>query len=164
MKYLFSVISSMIVMLCVRGVLQYIKNKNTSVADDSEVKANPVMLWIGIGGGVFFAIFALVSAFASEEIWVTIGFMAFALLGVVLCICFFNVRIKFDEKGFVYKTFFGNEYTYDYEDVVSFKDGNNVGADNIIICLNNGKKIKLDYTFQNREAFLEAVKKGSKKI
>jgi hypothetical protein len=47
----------------------------------------------------------------------------FSLLGFVLVIAYINCRIDILDNTFIYHTFFGKKYEFEYTDIVNFRQG-----------------------------------------
>ena len=79
-------------------------------------------LVFGIITFTVFLIPALITFFANEPIGVSIVFLLFSLLGVCLIIAYVNCRIKYNQRWFIYKNFFGVKRKYFYDQITAIKE------------------------------------------
>ncbi len=77
---------------------------------------------LGIIISVIILIPAIFSIYNGEPMWVIAIWFVFSSLGVILIIQFVNLRIFYDEDGFVYKNFFGFKRKYTYDQISGIKD------------------------------------------
>ncbi len=109
-----------LVAAAVSGVLGILSCPRT--AKKGEVRLSRFLMVLGIAAAAFFLVPAIITLFSGEQLWVSLLFLGFALLGGVLIIAFINCRISYDEEGFVAKKFFGTNIKATYEQVGGIKE------------------------------------------
>lgn len=112
--------------------------------------------YIGSICGLLFLIPSVICAFEKDnDVYVSIGFLAFAVLGAVLVIAYMNTKITYDDTTFTYRDFFGRTSRYDYADITSL----DVNTMDVTIRVGK-KKISVEMISIGFEDFLSKVNKG----
>lgn len=92
-------------------------------AEKGKVHLPKFFIILGATGFIAFLIPVFITIFLAEPIWVPIVFLIFSLIGAIFIIAFLNCRISYNEKGFVYKNFFGIKKFFSYDQVTAIKEG-----------------------------------------
>ena len=114
--------------------------------------AKKILGWIAVG----FLAFAVVIGFWAGSIWAfcfTAGiFSIFVLPGILIAR---NCWITWDEAGFTVSGFWGRRHWYPYEEITgTYQLGTTMGLQT-----QDGKWVKLDPSYCNREAFFAAIRR-----
>ena len=120
MKYLIRALGFLIVPIIVNAVLKYISTPKKS--EKGKVYLPKFYALLGIIASAVFLIPTLITAFTNESVWLSLGFLAFSLLGAVLIIAFINCRVEYDENGFTHRNFLGIKRTFTYDDVTHIRE------------------------------------------
>lgn len=92
-------------------------------AEKGKVHLPKFFMILGSIGFIAFLIPVFITIFLAEPIWVPIVFLIISLIGAIFIIAFLNCRISYDEKGFIYKNFFGIKKFFTYDQVTAIKEG-----------------------------------------
>ncbi len=112
--------------------------------------------YIGSMCGLFFLIPSVICALEKDsDVYLSLGFLAFATLGAVLVIAYMNTRIIYDDTTFTYKDFFGRISRYDYADITSL----DVNLQDVTIRVGK-KRISVEMTSVGFSDFLSKANKG----
>ncbi len=122
MKYLISGLGLLFTALMVRGMLAFLHRPRK--AERGKVALPGFFAVLGLICALPFVAAAVYTALTDQPIWISIGFLAFSLLGLTLVVAYINCRITYDEDGFTHKSFFGIKRRYRYEDIRCVKYGN----------------------------------------
>jgi hypothetical protein len=79
--------------------------------------------YIGSICGLLFLIPSVICAFETDnDVYASIGFLAFAFLSVILVINYMSTKITYDDYTFTYTDFFGRSSLYDYSEITSMDE------------------------------------------
>ena len=122
MKYAIIYMLSMLpIPFIVNAALTYLLQPKK--AEKGKVHLPKFFIILGAIGFIAFLIPVFITIFLAEPIWVPIVFLIFSLIGAIFIIAFLNCRISYDEKGFIYKNFFGMKKFFTYDQVTAIKEG-----------------------------------------
>lgn len=155
MKYVISLIFSLIGGAIIGGISALLRKPKD---DESNIVVLPkLLLVIGLIFSAVFLIIALIVLF-SDEIFLSLFFVLFSLIGVFLIIGYINCRIVFNKDDFTYKTFFGIKRTIQYKDLTS------ISGNKRDVKLYAGKRIiRIDESASNKDKFISYAKLQYKK-
>ena len=112
--------------------------------------------YIGSICGLLFLIPAVICAFkTNDEVYASIGFLAFDLLALVLVLAYMSSRITYDEYTFTYTDILGRNFRYDYSEIESL-DENSMD----VVLRVGKKKISVDMMSRGFADFLRTANKG----
>jgi len=120
MKYIIHGLTFLLIAIVVNGALSYLRQPKE--AEKGTVYLPKFFAILGTVTSAILIIFAIISVFTDEPIWVPILFLLFSLLGVTLVVAFVNCRISYDEEGFVAKNLFGIKRKFKYDQVTAIKE------------------------------------------
>lgn len=123
MEYIARFFTIALIPIIVGGVLAFLRRPKKLL--DGEVFLPTSVFVLGVIAAALFTIVAAFLAFVSGEVAVSIVFLLFSLLGIILMVACINCRIKYNEDGFVSKSFFGVETHYTYDELTSIREGVN---------------------------------------
>ena len=152
MHTIIPVISSFWAIIIVPWLLNSLKNSKKH--KQRQVVYSILFPVIGAADFVFFLAMAVLSSLNQEEIWISLCFIGFALLGNVLILAYVNCRIAYDEGGFTVKGFFGTTRRYSYQDITRiYRTSSDVKL------YTNGRKITVDLYASGATVFIKFVTK-----
>ena len=122
MKYTIIYMLSMLpIPIIVNAALTYLLQPKK--AEKGKVHLPKFFMILGAISSIAFLIPVFITIFLAEPIWVPIVFLIVSLIGAIFIIAFFNCRISYDEKGFIYKNFFGIKRNFTYDQITAIKEG-----------------------------------------
>lgn len=112
--------------------------------------------YIGNVCGLLFLIPSVICAFQTDnDVYASICFLAFALLGVILVIAYMSTKITYDDYTFTYTDFWGRSFCYNYSEISS------IDENRMDVVLRVGKKkISVDMMSRGFADFLRTANKG----
>lgn len=125
--------------------------------DSGRVEQVSTLKWL-FRIGLFLGIaFGALATFAGREPFIGLFFVLFfGGLTVPCLISYHTCWIAYDEDGFTRSNFFGRKCRYRYQDVTGLGEE----ASNVVIKLKDGKEILLNYSWKNRDVFVEKIKQS----
>lgn len=120
MEYIIRALTFALIPIIVNGVFAFLRKPKE--AEKGKVHLPKFFAILGTITSTLFLVPAIITAFSDEDIWVSVLFLVFSLLGVTLIIAFVNCRISYDEDGFVAKTFVGIKRRVSYDQVTAIKE------------------------------------------
>ena len=143
--------------LCVRCAAEAYRREQ---ADRRAVYMPRFVAWIGaIGAGLFISV-AWAAAIQDDSVGLTVGFGAFASLGMLLMFSWSSRQIVYDAVGFVWRDFFGRKRSFRYGDVTACK----LERQLTMIVYVAGKKVFFPLSETNGVDFLLAINAEYKKL
>ena len=121
MAYVIRALGFLLIPVIVSGVITVLRQPKK--AKKGKVYLPALLAIIGIIGCTGFLIPTLITAFTEETPWISLGFLAFSLLGASLIVAVVNCRVSYDQDGFVAKNFWGIKRKYTYDQVTAIKEG-----------------------------------------
>ncbi len=148
------IISAILGLFFIYGFIYTVKQPSSY--ETGTVRLSKIPAFIGLVCGMLFLIPSVICAFEKDnDVYASIGFLAFALLAAVLVIAYINTRITYDDTSFTYRGFFGKESRYDYFEINSL----DVNVQDVTIRVGK-KKISVDFLSYNYADFLAKANKG----
>ena len=112
--------------------------------------------YLGNVCGLLFLIPSVICAFQTDnDVYASIGFLAFSLLSAILVIAYMSTKITYDDYSFTYTDFFGRSFRYDYSEISSM-DENRMD----VVLRVGKKKISVDMMSRGFADFLRTANRG----
>lgn len=120
MEHIIRILTFALIPIIVNGVFVFLRQPKA--AEKGKVHLPKFFAVVGAITSSVFLVFAMITAFSDEDLWVTICFLVFALLGATFIIAFMNCRISYNDDEFVAKTFFGIKRKGAYDQVTAIME------------------------------------------
>lgn len=141
-------------------ILNKTVEEGKEVTNNGRVEQNPTLKPLFYGALVLGIVSFVLAAYADQLIAGVALFVLFGSLSIPVLISYKTCWINYDTQGFVRSNFLGIKKQYSWDDVT----GIGQHGSQVIIEVNNSKKIHLNETWLNRQCLVREIEKRCKNI